>query len=377
MVAALLLILATAAPGQNADPLGNSAAAPQNEMQKWFATLDAQWQPAFAREVSAPLEAEQVKLWQQYLAAVEAAIVKATGAGDLDLAVAWRNERERFTAAKDVPAEDEAGIPAALRQLRTGWRAQNAKIQKDRADHAKAVLARYDQVLAQAQTQLTQRQRIDDALRVKTKREEIAAAWLSGLPAAPPTRPAEVQKPAAPATKVASASVPFGVRLAENMHIHASGNNGCIITINGKEIGKVMRDKPSSFAHRLHDGDVIAVKLTDRFDINCFWMSCIATTSATREFLFETSEQWTCFLPGDEAKWWNIKNTNDQKPVQFAPDRQQYVDTVKRSAGQTPLYNGAQPIRSMLNDGSRTAYMFYVVTKADLVPKQDRKIQPK
>ena len=64
-------------------------------MQKWFGALDAQWQPVFAREVTAPMESEQVKLWQQYLAAVEAAIVKATGAGDLDVAVAWRNERDR------------------------------------------------------------------------------------------------------------------------------------------------------------------------------------------------------------------------------------------------------------------------------------------
>ena len=375
MIAAVLLILATAAPGQNADPLAPSAAALQNEMQKWFATLDAQWQPVFAREVTAPLEAEQVKLWQQYLAAVEAAIVKATGAGDLDLAIAWRNERERFTAAKDVPAEDEAGIPAALKQLRAGWRAQNAKIQKDRADHAKAVHARYDQVLAQAQTQLTQRQRIDDALLVKTKREEIATAWLGSAQAGiSPTRPAEVQKPAATATKLASASVPLGARLAENMHIHASGNNGCIIAINGKEIGKVGRDKPSTFTHRLHEGDVIAVKLTDRFDINSFWMSCIATTG---EFLFETSEQWMCYLPKDAAKWWNIKNVEKQQAVRFATDKQQYVDLVKKSAAQTPLYNGAQPIRSDLSDGSRTNWIYYVVTKADLVPKQDRKIQPK
>ena len=375
MIAAMLLFLADAAPAQNPDPLATSPAGQQSEMQKWFATLDAQWQPVFAREVTAPMEAEQMKLWQQYLAAIEAAITKATGAGDLDLAVAWRNERERFTAAKNVPAEDDAGIPAALRQLRTGWRAQNAKIQKDRADHAKAVVARYDQALAQAQVQLTQRQRIDDALLVKTKREEIAAAWLgSAQSATSPTRPAEVQKPAAPATKIASASVPLGAHLAENMHIHASGNNGCIIAINGKEIGKVMRDKPSTFTHRLHEGDVIAVKLTDRFDINSFWMSCIATTG---EFLFETSEQWTSCLPGDTAKWWNIKNVAKQQPARFAPDKQEYVNLVKESAAQTPLYNGAQPIRSDLSDGSKITWIYYVVTKADLVPKTDRRIQPK
>ena len=42
----------------------------QTEMQKWIATLDARWQTVFAREVTAPMEAERVKLWEQYLAAI-------------------------------------------------------------------------------------------------------------------------------------------------------------------------------------------------------------------------------------------------------------------------------------------------------------------
>ena len=367
---AVLLSIVGAASAQNADTV---ATAQQGEMQKWIATLDAQWQAVFAREVTAPMETEQGKLWQQYLAAVEAAIAKATGAGDLDTAVAWRKERDRFSSAKDVPAADEGGISAALKQLRAGWRAQDAKIQKDRGEHAKAVHARYDQVLAQAQTQLTQRQRIDDALVVKAKREEIAAAWLT--PAQPGTLPnrttTETPKPA---TKAPAVSIPLGARLAENMHIYASGNNGCTIAINGKEIGKVGREKPGTFTHRLHEGDVIAVRLGDRFDINSFWLSCIATSG---EFLFEASEQWTCFIPNDTAKWWNTKAVKEQKPVQFAPDRQEYVDLVKKSAAQTPLYNNAQPIRSVLDDGSRITWMFYVVTKADLVLKSDRKIPAK
>jgi hypothetical protein len=373
MVAALLLIFATCADAQNADPLASPAATPQNEMQKWIATTDAQWQAVFAREVTAPFEAEEAKLWQQYLAGIESGISKATAAGNLELAVAWRNEREHVASAKAVAGQDEPGIPAVLKQLRTGWHTQIAKIKKDREDRAKALHARYDQVLAQAQTQLTQRQRIDDALLVKAKREETAAAWLGAAqPGNPPTRPAEVQRPATPVTKVAA--VPLGARLAEKMNIHASGNNGCIITINGKQIGKVMRDKPGTFAVRLHEGDVIAVKLTDRFDINSFWMSCIASTG---EFLFETSEQWSCYLPGDDAKWWDIKNVKKQQPARFAPEKQEYVDLVKTSAAQTPLYAGAQPIRSDLNDGSRITWIYYVVTKADLVLKQDRKTPAK
>ncbi len=200
MFVSTLLALSAAAPGQNADPLATTEAEPQSEMQKWIASLDAQWQAVFAREVTAQVEADQAKLWGQYLAAIESAITKATSAGNLELAVVWRNERERVGRAKDVPAEDEPGVPAELKQLRTGWRAQNAKINRDRAEHAKAVHARYDQVLAQAQTQLTQAQRIDDALLVKAKRDEISAAWLtSAQQGVPPVRTtAGLPKPATP-----------------------------------------------------------------------------------------------------------------------------------------------------------------------------------
>ncbi|MEO6788919.1 MAG: hypothetical protein ABI318_22585, partial [Chthoniobacteraceae bacterium] len=44
---------------------------------------------------------------------------------------------------------------------------------------AKALHATYDQLLERAQTQLTQHQRFDDALLVKAKREEVAAAWMT------------------------------------------------------------------------------------------------------------------------------------------------------------------------------------------------------
>jgi hypothetical protein len=191
-------------------PAETPAAPAQTDMQKWFTALDAQWQAVFRREVTAPMEAEQTKLWQQFLSALETGVTKATSTGNLDLALAWRNELERFSGAKDVPAEDELGVLPAIKQLRAGWRVQNAKIQKDRADRARAVRARYDQVLAQAQTQLTQRQRLDDALLVKAKREEIAAAWLtSAQTTASPARPDSPQKPAAVAPKV-----PFGTNSA-------------------------------------------------------------------------------------------------------------------------------------------------------------------
>ena len=165
----------------------NPAPAPaETEMQKWIATTDAQWQAAYQRDVTDVHEAEAKKLMLQYLNLLEEEIVKVSKTGDLDGAVALRSEQKRFGDTQLFPEQDEAGDPAAVKQARTAVRARLAKLKTDSAIRAKALHAKYDQVLAQAQAQLTQRQRLDDALLVKDKRDEVATAWLAGIAAAPP-----------------------------------------------------------------------------------------------------------------------------------------------------------------------------------------------
>src|SRR5205823_4417430 len=77
-----------------------------------------------------------------------------------------------------------------------------ARLEKDRATRAKALHAKYDQALAQAQTQLTQRQRIEDALLVKAKRGEVAAAWIT------PEIAAAIQNANPPAPVPAQTAIP-------------------------------------------------------------------------------------------------------------------------------------------------------------------------
>lgn len=206
LLVGLFLLLAPQAFTQN-------AAAPSAEMQKWIATLDTTWQETYTKEVTGPFDAEIAKLGQQYLAAMDAAAQKASTSGDLDQTVLWRAERERFALTKEVPAEDEANTPAPLKQLRTSWRTQSARLQKDRATRSAAVLARYDGVLAQAQKQLTQAQRIDEALLLKKQREDVAARWAAAAPA-PAVAVASVEPvkpPAAPlGTKPAAAPASTG-----------------------------------------------------------------------------------------------------------------------------------------------------------------------
>ena len=199
---ALLLALSVTALAQE-----NVAPPPQSEMQKWIAATDAQWQAAFNRDVTDVVAAEFKKLGSQYVASLETAIAKASGAGDLDGAVALRNEQKRFAETNVFPEQDLGGEAASVKQIRAAIRTQLAKLDKDNAARTKALHAKYDQVLAQAQTQLTQRQRLDDALLVKAKREEVSAAWLTSailtaLEKSDPASATGAQKPPVPARGV-------------------------------------------------------------------------------------------------------------------------------------------------------------------------------
>ena len=165
----------------SAHPQDAAPAAPQSDMQKWIATTDEGWQAVFKRDVTDVHLTELEKLKQLYVASLEAAVTKASSAGDLDGAVALRNEEKRFAGTNLLPEQDEATDAATVKQIRTAIRAMIAKLDKDTAARTKALHAKYDQFLGQTQAQLTQRQRLDDALLVKAKRDEVAKAWLAGI----------------------------------------------------------------------------------------------------------------------------------------------------------------------------------------------------
>ena len=195
----LLLLLLTAgitrAQAQD-NPTPAPAAEPtQTEVQKWIATTDAQWQAAFNRDVVDVQAAELKKLAGQYGVSLDAVLAKASAAGDLDGAVALRNEQKRFAETQVFPEQDDATDAASVKAIRAATRVQLARIETENAARTKALHAKYDAVLVQAQTQLTQAKRIDDALLVKAKRDEVAAAWITPRVAA-----AEKANPPAPAT---------------------------------------------------------------------------------------------------------------------------------------------------------------------------------
>ena len=181
MLNAIMHAQDTPSPAPAPAPAADAPAAPaQTEMQKWITTTDEQWQATLKRDVTDVHLTELEKLKQQYVASLEAAVTKASGAGDLDGAVALRNEEKRFAGTNLFPEQDEATDAATVKQIRAAVRAQIAKLEKDTAARTKALHVKYDAFLADAQARLTKVQRLEDALLVKAKREEVARAWLAG-----------------------------------------------------------------------------------------------------------------------------------------------------------------------------------------------------
>jgi len=317
----------------------------------------ARLEELFAKEESEKVDlihgAELQKVNKAYRSALEACLKRFAGAGQLDEAVAVKEELKRFSDAETIPDTDEPRTNPEVARLRKAWRMDISRLQKQRSLGMKPIIEAHLRRLRQLELDFTRALKLDEAKAVKARRESFANnAAVSGMALSPPPVAAENLA---------------GSRPAQKMDLYASGNNGCIIRINGNELVTAKRDKASKVSAGLQEGDVIAVRLSDRFDINSFWMSCLSDTG---QFLFETSERWRSYIPADTEKWWIIKDAKKQKPAQFASDKREYVGLVKKSAATTPHYNHAQPICSVLSDGTRIAYVYYVVTKNDLLPKK-------
>jgi hypothetical protein len=253
---------------------------PQPDIQQWIGTTNAQWQAAYDRDVTDAFKAGFEKLRWQYSGALDAALAKAINAGDLDTAVAIRAERERFATSGVLPPKDGEKDPATVKQIRATTRQQILRLEQDAAARTKALHAQYDKVLEQAQTQLTQAGRLDDALLLKKNREAIAAKWLAG----PTTAAAGLGQPAKrPSTTTGTGSgmqPPAGANLVKNGTFEngidgwnlGTGTGGNSIAVdsterhNGKPSLRITNAEPGRTAAT----QKIAVKPNTRYQISAW-----------------------------------------------------------------------------------------------------------
>lgn len=254
--------------------------------------------------------------------------------------------------AADGPTDGQRGgaqIPPAARGAKAQYDDEIRRLQKEyevKAEKAKDAFRRkLDEILVAE----TKRGNLDGALSVRAMKEALRQGSASTQPT---TAPAEL--------------VP--VPVVAKQRFVASSNNGCTVMVNGTEIMRAWRDKASEAEVELKPGDIITVSIPDRFDINSLWLICVTPEGG---FLFETSEAWASYIPADSGRWWELKGLKiEQRPAAFCSPKQEYVDLVREAAAKTKYYRGTQPIRSVLDAGGRSSYIYYVVNKRDLVAKK-------
>jgi hypothetical protein len=319
-------------------------------------TLEAAYARDVHDKVDAPREAAMQRLNESYRVTLESTFKKTAAQGLLDETVALQDELKRFTADQKVPESDEPGVHPSVAKLRSFWRAEAARIAKVRDATLQPLTAGHVANLRTLARELTKALKIDEARVVQAKAAAFSAPAVA--PAATPPPVAAVPPPApvaSPSSPPASGDLPVipGARPAFRVELYATAVRGATVFINDKE---VLKDVGSTaLSHKqvaLKEGDIIAVRNPDPNLANN--MLYIAGVAGTGQFLFETSEDWRCYIPKDHAK-------------------DQFLPFVVRCAFKTPYYRGTPPIHNGIRDDSGPKlpnYCYHVVTKEDLLPKK-------
>ncbi len=208
-------------------------------------------------------------------------------------------------------------------------------------------------------------------VKLQQRLEEIGKIEPPAAQIATPRTPSEEQ-PSATAFEVKSGT--HFIRQAKRglaVRGVASADYQAEIRLNGMPLMKCGRNNPGNAVATLKEGDTVMVKVGGRFDIMSLWMMFLTQQG---EYLFETSDKWTAYLPVDDQRWWDIRNIQPRvQKAEYAPDSREYVDLVKRAAQQAvPNLPRAQPIYSPLmgDEQYKDTYLYYVLTIEDLLPKQ-------
>ena len=130
--------------------------------------------------------------------------------------------------------------------MRVAFRQQLAKLDQARLARAKTLFAVYDAILDKYQSLLPQRQRLDEALLLKTKRDGVAGGWLAPSPlisAAAAVAAPEPAKATPPSPAVQDTGIRPAAATKENPFVNSLGMKFVPVPINGtcvKRLGKRM-----------------------------------------------------------------------------------------------------------------------------------------
>jgi hypothetical protein len=179
------VLLLTAALSERSAAQVPATPAPQSETGKWIARFDGQWRTDYQRSIVAPYDAGVTELRRQYLAALGTPQAVAARAGKGDDGAVWRAEYQRASEGGVLP-EDDAKLPATIKSLRVKYRAQLARLEKEREERTKGLFARCDAMMVQHETELQTHRRKDEIAELEKERAQLREAWLPAQDAASP-----------------------------------------------------------------------------------------------------------------------------------------------------------------------------------------------
>jgi Leucine-rich repeat (LRR) protein len=133
--------------------------------------LETRLQQALQTQVDPPHRAKVNDLTTKYASAVGRALASATKAGNLDDAVALKAEQAAVQDGKSPGPADDPVLRPVLKPLRTIYHTALAALDQERVHLTRPIYERYITALALYEKQLTQSNRIDDALAVRVKKE--------------------------------------------------------------------------------------------------------------------------------------------------------------------------------------------------------------
>ncbi|MCB1277140.1 serine/threonine-protein kinase [Prosthecobacter sp.] len=162
-----------------------------------LATLESQFQTAFEREVNVAYSDQLTTLGTGYVQALDRSMQEATKAGRLDEAIALREEKQRFTTHKFMPSIDPSGLHSTVVKLRNTYRGAEKNYSQQKDADSLPLYDRYIEVLSALEKELLAQGRSSDALRVRTKRDDVVMRRKQRAAKLPPGT--AVQPTAAPA----------------------------------------------------------------------------------------------------------------------------------------------------------------------------------
>jgi hypothetical protein len=172
-------------------PLSAQTGAVPGVVDRQIELYEAELAVAYAEGVEKAFQAKVRDLDLKYFQAVDRALEAATRAAQLEEALAIREEKKRFEEQSGVPAGDAPGDPTALVQLRATYRTQIQKLEAERDLAAAPLFTAHDAKLEAYQTLLTTEGKLDDALKVKAARAEVAKRLAKAAAGSPSGRTAE------------------------------------------------------------------------------------------------------------------------------------------------------------------------------------------